>query len=270
MLDLSLPKVMGILNVTPDSFSDGGKFNSIDDALNHTERMINEGADIIDIGGMSSRPGAKIISSDEEFKRIKDILREIINHFPQAIISIDTIYGETARKTLDMGAHIINDISAFEIDKTLVDVVSEYKCPYVLMHMQGTPSSMQSSPEYNNVLKDVTLFLERKIDVLLNKNVQDIIIDPGFGFGKTREQNYQLLKGIHILKKLLDLPILVGLSRKSMLFKPLGISPNEMENATTVANTISLINGANIIRTHNVKQAKEAIKIVDLYQQGYV
>lgn len=259
---------MGILNVTPDSFSDGGKFTQIEAAVGHAKQMVKDGANIIDIGGMSSRPGAEILNSKEELKRILPILDGIKSALPDTIVSIDTVHSSTASTCLDKGANIINDISAFEIDPELLDVVAAYKCPYVLMHMLGTPGNMQIKPKYENVVKDVVYFLGEKINTLIKKQVADIIIDPGFGFGKTLEQNYLLLKGLHYIQTVLEYPLLVGLSRKSMLHKPLNITPLEADFASVSAITLALNEGAQFIRTHNVAATKHALEITQRYHNA--
>jgi len=253
---------MGILNITPDSFYDGGKNNSITTALKQTEKMLSEGADFIDIGGMSSRPGAKEISLEEEQKRIIPILEEILKNFPKTIISIDTFRSKIAEKTINIGASIINDISGGNKDHKMFDTIAKLNCPYILMHMRGNSTDMQTKTSYKNVTIDIIQELSGKIVELQKRNVTDIIIDPGFGFSKTIKQNYQLLKELDIFNKIIDLPILVGISRKSMIWKKLNISPNDSLNATSALNMMALHNGANILRVHDVKEAKE---VIDLY-----
>lgn len=262
LINLEVPKLMGILNITPDSFYDGGKNNSITTALKQTEKMLSEGADFIDIGGMSSRPGAKEISLEEEQKRIIPILEEILKNFPKTIISIDTFRSKIAEKTINIGASIINDISGGNKDHKMFDTIAKLNCPYILMHMRGNSTDMQTKTSYKNVTIDIIQELSSKIVELQKRNVTDIIIDPGFGFSKTIKQNYQLLKELDIFNKIIDLPILVGISRKSMIWKKLNILPNDSLNATSALNMMALHNGANILRVHDVKEAKE---VIDLY-----
>ena len=267
LIDLSSPKVMGILNVTPDSFFDGGKYNNPTAIVNHVEKMLSEGATFIDVGAYSSRPGSKHISEEEELKRISPIIKLLITEFPNLLISVDTFRSKIAKYCIQNGACMINDISAGSLDSEMFSTIAKLQVPYIMMHMQGTPQNMQAKPSYNNVVKDVLYFFSEKMNELRTFGVNDIISDVGFGFGKTIEQNYQLLKHLELLKSL-DIPTLVGLSRKSMLFKPLEINQNEALNATTVANTIALLNGGNILRVHDVKEANEAIKVVELLNKN--
>lgn len=261
LMDLSDPRVMGILNLTPDSFHDGGKHSGIDDILRHTERMLSEGADMIDIGGMSSKPGSKIIAVDEELNRVLAPIDSIVRRFPELILSIDTIHAKVATEAVAHGVHIVNDISAGLIDADMLHTVARLGVPYIIMHMQGTPETMQLAPSYTNVVSEVTDHLAARIQTCINAGVRDIIIDPGFGFGKTSEHNFQLLNELASLQ-ILGCPILAGLSRKSMITKTLGIKNADALNGTTVLNTIALLNGANILRVHDVKEAKEAVKLV--------
>lgn len=263
-VSLEKPKVMGILNITPDSFFDAGKNNSINSALKQTEKMLNEGADFIDIGGISSRPGAVDISYEEEKKRVLPILKEILKKFPETIISVDTFRSEIAIQSIEIGASIINDISGGDRDEKMFDTIAKLNCPYILMHMRGNSTNMQEKTDYNNVTIDVIKELSSKINDLQKKNVCDIIIDPGFGFSKTLEQNYRLLNELDVFNTIIDLPILVGVSRKSMIWKKLNISAKESLNATTALNMIALKNGAKILRVHDVKEARE---VVELYNQ---
>ncbi len=262
LIDLSSPKVMGILNITPDSFFDGGKFNSDATILKHTEKMLKEGATFIDVGGYSSRPNAQHISEEEELKRVIPVVELLIKNFPEVCISIDTFRSNVASKSVNIGACMINDISAGSMDAKMFPTVAKLQVPYIIMHMQGTPQTMQKSPKHNDIVFEVIHYFSKKINELHALNVNDIIIDVGFGFGKTREQNYELLKNLSLLKNL-EVPILTGVSRKSMLYKLLDITPASALNATTVANTIALLNGTNILRVHDVKEAIEAIKIVN-------
>lgn len=267
LIDLSSPKVMGILNITPDSFFDGGKYKSDSAVISKVEKMINDGATFIDVGAYSSRPGAKHISEDEELERISPIIKLLIKEFPEILISVDTFRSSVADFCINNGACIVNDISAGNMDKQMFETVAKLQVPYIIMHMQGTPQNMQHNPAYKNVVEAVLFYFSKKIDELHTLGLNDIITDVGFGFGKTLDQNYELLKNLNLFKNL-ETPTLVGLSRKSMLFKPLEITQNEALNATTSANTFALLNGANILRVHDVKEAMEAIKIVELLNKN--
>ncbi len=260
LIEFSSPKIMGILNLTPDSFYDGGKYTSEKNILLHVERMINDGVDIIDLGAASTRPGADILTSNEEIKRIEKALTPIIRHFPEAILSIDTYQSEVARYAIEQGGAIINDVSGGQMDSKMFSTIAELQVPYMLMHMKGTPASMQSLTDYTHLLDDLVYFFSEKITKLHALGVNDIIIDPGFGFAKTVDQNYDLLKKLKALT-VFDLPILVGLSRKSMLYKYLDIESKEALNATSITNFYALQNGANILRVHDVKEAKECIQL---------
>ena len=262
LIDLSSPKVMGILNITPDSFYDGGRFKDEVSILNQVDKMLTEGATFIDVGAYSSRPGAKHISEQEELKRIVPVINLLIKNYPEIIISVDTFRSKIAKETIHAGAAIVNDISGGNMDTKMFQTVADLQVPYILMHMLGTPQNMQQNPVYNDVIKDIISFFASKIYTLHELKLNDVIIDVGFGFGKTVNQNYQILKDLELFK-ILDAPILAGISRKSMLYKTLGISAKEALNATTSANTIALLNGANILRVHDVKEAIEAVKIVN-------
>mgnify|MGYP000403664340 FL=1 len=263
LIDLSIPKVMGILNITPDSFYDGGKYKNKSEILIQTEKMLSDGATFIDIGAYSSRPGAKHISEEEELQRIIPVVKLLIEKFPGILISVDTFRSKVAKETIEIGAALINDISGGKMDENMFKTIAELQVPYILMHMQGTPQNMQKNPSYKNVTKDLISFFAAQIFELRQLQVKDVIIDVGFGFGKTLVHNYQLLKDLALFKSL-DTPVLAGISRKSMLYKPLNSSAQEALNATTSANTIALLNGANILRVHDVKEAVEATKIVNL------
>lgn len=260
MIDLSEPIIMGVLNVTPDSFFDGGKYENVKALLEQVEKMISAGAIIIDVGGMSSRPGAEIIKVKEELNRVIPVIEQIKKQFPAVIISIDTVRSEVARQSVAVGASIINDISAGSIDDQMFKTVAELNIPYILMHMQGKPENMQQEPDYQDVTKTVLNFFIEKIGELRALGVKDIILDPGFGFGKTIQHNYHLLQKFTIFK-ILDLPLLAGLSRKSMIYKVLDSTPQEALNGTTVLNTLALERGAKILRVHDVKEAKETITL---------
>ncbi len=262
LIDLSSPKVMGILNLTPDSFFDGGKYNNEKEVLEQVGKMIDEGATFIDIGAYSSRPGADHISEKEELKRIVPVLKSILLEFPDVLISIDTFRSNVANECVKLGACMINDISGGNLDQNMFKTVAKLQVPYILMHMPGTPQTMINLTKYDNIIKDITYYFSEKIHQLRVLGTNDIILDVGFGFGKTIDQNFELLKNLALFKHL-DLPILTGISRKSTLYKTLNISSEEALNATTVANTIALLNGTNILRVHDVKEAIEAIKIVE-------
>lgn len=266
LVSYSQPIVMGILNVTPDSFYDGGRYYAATDAISRrVDQIIAEGAEIIDIGAYSSRPGANDVSADEEWSRLAKGLEIINKRCPEAIISVDTFRADVARKcVIEGGVAIVNDISAGTLDEQMFTTVAELGVPYVLMHMQGTPQDMQNQPQYNDVTSEVISFLSSKVLLLRQLGVKDIIIDPGFGFGKTIEHNYTLLRELNQFK-IFNMPILVGISRKSMIYKPLNISPQEALNGTTVLNTLALVGGASILRVHDVKAAVEAIEIMKYY-----
>jgi dihydropteroate synthase len=256
------PKVMGILNITEYSFFDGGKYyNDPQKYLSRIEKMLEEGADVIDIGCMATNPKSIELSEEEELKTTVTALNNIIQRFPDIIFSIDTWRAKIAQKAVEMGVSIINDISGGEFDNEMFAVVAKLNVPYILMHTSGCPAEMQQKTQYKDVVKDVFLYLSKRLDILQQMGVNDVIIDPGFGFGKTVDQNYELLKQLSLFKEL-GCPILAGVSRKAMLYKLLEISPQEALNATTVVNTIALLNGADILRVHDVKEAVEAVKIV--------
>lgn len=264
LIDIKSPKIMGILNLTPDSFFDGGKYKSIDNALKQTEKMLNEGADFIDIGAMSSRPNAEIISIDEEKQRLYYVVEKIIEKFPETILSIDTFRADIAKDCVAMGASIINDISGGDADANMFATIAELKCPYILMHMRGNAQTMQSKTQYTNVTQDVIQEISTKINALVALNVSDIIIDLGFGFSKTIAQNYQLLNELDIVQKIVDFPQLVGISRKSMIWKPLKIQAKNALNGTTALHMLALQKGVKILRVHDVKEAKEVVQLFDL------
>ena len=263
LIDLSSPKVMGILNITPDSFFDGGSYKNDKAIISKVEKMLIEGATFIDIGAYSSRPGAKHISEQEELERILPVAKMLVKEFPEILISIDTFRSIIAKKCIENGACIVNDISAGSMDTRMFETIAKLQVPYIIMHIQGTPQNMQVNPAYKNVVTDILYYFSEKIYELRALGVNDIIADVGFGFGKTIDQNYTLLKNLELFKNL-EIPTLAGLSRKSMLYKPLGITPEKALNATTAANTIALLKGTTILRVHDVKEAVETIKIVEL------
>ena len=260
LLDLNKPKIMGILNVTPDSFFDGGLYNTEKKVDTQVMRMIEDGMDILDVGGYSSRPGAKEISINEEIDRVIPVVKFIRKTYPELILSVDTFRSEVARDCLDLGIDIINDISAGCIDKNILDVVAEYNCPYIMMHMKGTPQTMQINPEYEDLIKELLIYFAKRIYLAREKGIIDIIVDPGFGFGKTLDHNYTIMKKIENFK-LLDLPIMVGISRKSFITKQLDIDKKDSLNGTTALNMYFLEKNVNILRVHDVKEAKECIML---------
>ena len=262
LLDLSTPAIMGILNLTDDSFYDGGQHNSIKKALLQIEKMLDNGAKIIDIGAYSSRPNAKHISQDEEWKRLEKTLQIINKEFPQTMVSVDTFRSEIAKRSADNGADIINDISAGNLDKMMFDTIADLDVPYIIMHMQGTPQNMQDKPHYNYIEKEVVDYFSSKIKILNEKGVNNIIIDPGFGFGKTLEHNYQLLNNLEELHAL-NLPLMAGVSRKSMIYKVLETDANNALNGTTTIHTLCLSKGVSILRVHDVKEAAECVKLIN-------
>jgi len=264
LIDLSVPRVMGILNITPDSFYSGSRYNSDSEILNAAADMLKDGADILDVGACSSRPGAKEITLEEEALLLLKAVKLIIREFPDAIISVDTFRADIAREAVvECGARIINDISGGEADKNMFKVVEKLNVPYILMHMKGDPRTMQNSPVYEDIVADILKWFGERIFRLNSVGVKDIIIDPGFGFGKTIEHNFELVRRLGDFS-IAGLPLLAGLSRKSTIWKTLGITAGEALNGTTVLNTIALINGADILRVHDVK---EAVQVVKLYEQ---
>jgi len=265
LISFEKPVVMGIINMTPDSFYAGSRKRELDAVVQAAGQMLVEGATFIDIGGQSTRPGSKRVSAAEEGDRVIYAVEAIKKAFPQAIISIDSFYSDVVRAAVHAGASIVNDVSACSIDPELAPTVASLQVPYVLMHMKGDPQTMQLNPVYDNVVLEVFDELNKKMNTLIQAGIKDIIIDPGFGFGKTIAHNLQLLSGLSFLQQL-NKPILVGLSRKATIYKSLGITPEEALNGTTVLNTISLMNGASILRVHDVRAAVEAIHLTSLYQ----
>ena len=263
VLDLTVPKVMGIINLTPDSFFVKSRFLDEKSVLNYTETIINEGADILDLGAYSSRPGASDISIEEEWERLKKGLVPIKNKFPESIVSIDTFRSEIARRAVSEGADIINDISGGEADKLMFETVAKAKVPYVLMHMRGTPRDMTQLTDYENLLLDILKYFEIRIQKLYQLGHNDIILDPGIGFSKTMDQNYEILKNLDYFK-VLKHPQLIGVSRKSFIYKKLGLNADEALNGTTILHTIALQKGVSIIRVHDVKAASEVVKLINL------
>ena len=264
-LSFEKAQVMAIINITPDSFYDGGKFSSVTDIIKDAEMKIHEGATIIDIGAASSRPNAIAISAKDEIIRLREPLMKLRKEFPEIFISIDTYLADVAEFAIDLGADIINDISGSQMDKSMLDVVAKHQIAYVLMHMQGTPQNMQKNPSYDDVVIDISTFYTSKIEQCKSLGFDKLIIDVGFGFGKTVEHNYQLLKHLNEFI-VFDYPLLVGLSRKSMINKVIHTSPVTALNGTTVLNTIALQNGAKILRVHDIKEAKQAVDLFEFYK----
>lgn len=263
LIDLSTPLVMGILNNTPDSFYDGSKHNNLKNLCERAELMLAEGATFLDIGGYSTRPNAEDISEKEELKRVVPLIKEIVKRFPEANISIDTFRAEVAKAAVEAGASMINDVSGGRLDDKMFETVARLKVPYILMHSRGTPQSMTGLTDYENIVEEIIDYFQHRIRLLSDMGCKDLILDLGFGFAKTLAQNYFLLRNLSAFKSL-NYPILVGVSRKSMIFKKLGITPDESLNGTTALNTIALMNGAAILRVHDVKQAKEVINLITL------
>ena len=260
LLIIDKPLVMGIINATPDSFFGGSRFNGADEILAEAEKMLNDGAGILDIGGQSTRPGSELISADEEIERVIPAIKAIAKKRPEAFISIDTFYSKVAKAAVDAGASIVNDISVGSMDNKMIATVAELKVPYILMHMKGTPQTMQQNAIYENVTLEVLDHFISKTHELQKAGIVDIIIDPGFGFAKTIDQNFELLKNLSAFK-MLDKAIMLGISRKSTIYKTLGVNADEALNGTTVLNTIGLMNGASILRVHDVKEARETVKL---------
>ncbi len=262
LIDLTTPKIMGILNLTPDSFYDGGLYNNTDRALAQTEKMLLEGATFIDVGGASSKPGAVEVSADEELARVLPVIEKIHIKFPDTLISIDTYRSDVAQQAVAAGAAMVNDISGGNLDAKMLKTVGALGVPFVAMHMQGKPQNMQDKPSYDNILTDIRSFFAAKIDAAHKAGIHDIIIDPGFGFGKTLENNYALLK--HLSSIQMDgVPMLIGVSRKSMIYKLLQIEVAEAGNGTSVLNTVALQQGAQILRVHDVKEAHQAVQLIE-------
>jgi len=266
LLVIDEPIVMGIINTTPDSFYQGSRVGALDEILLRAEKMINEGATILDIGGQSTRPNSEQVSIDEELKRVIPAIQIIHKNFPEQIISIDTFYSNVVKEAVAAGASIVNDVSAGTMDEHLLATVVALGVPYVLMHMLGKPQTMQKNPEYQNVTLDVFDFLNFKIDELVKLGIHDIVVDVGFGFGKTASHNFQLLRELSFFMQL-KRPVMVGVSRKATIYKTLGIRPEEALNGSTVMHTIALMNGASILRVHDVKEALEAIKLFREYKK---
>lgn len=262
LIDLTTPKIMGILNVTPNSFYDGGRYDKMNSALTQASKMLQEGACFIDVGGASSKPGVDEISETEELKRVIPVIEALHRNFPEAILSIDTYRSAVAKKAIEAGAHLVNDISAGNLDPAMLTTVGKLGVPYIAMHMQGTPQNMQDNPTYKDLLVAIRYFFSTKVKEARNAGITDIILDPGFGFGKSVEDNFTLLRHLNSLQ-LEGIPLLVGVSRKSMIYKTLNIDVAASLNGTTVLNTIALNQGAHLLRVHDVKEAKETIRLME-------
>lgn len=268
LIDLTTPKIMGILNLTPNSFYDGGQYNNIDAALKQTEKMISEGATFIDVGGASSKPGVEEISTDEELKRVLPVIKKMSQTFPEIFISIDTYRSKVAAQAVAAGAQLVNDISAGNLDKDMLKTVGKLGVPYIAMHMQGTPQTMQNKAEYDDVLVAVRTFFSEKIKAAHAAGINDIILDPGFGFGKMINHNFTLLKHLRSLH-ITGVPLLIGISRKSMIYKTLGVDVTHALNGTTVLNAVALQQGAQILRVHDVKEARETVQLMEALDASY-
>ena len=260
IIDLSTPKIMGILNITPNSFYDGGKFSLENNAVMQVEKMLKEGATFIDIGAYSSKPNAEFVSEEEEINRIIPVVKAIIKEFPEALLSIDTFRSTVAQECINNGAALINDISAGSLDEKMMEVIASNNVPYIMMHLRGTPQTMQDQTNYEHIINEILTYFSDKVNKARSLGINDLIIDPGFGFAKTTDQNYEILSNLELFK-MLELPILAGVSRKSMIYKTLDTSPEEALNGTTVLNTIAITKGATIIRVHDVKEAMECVKL---------
>jgi dihydropteroate synthase len=260
LINLATPKVMGILNVTSNSFFDGGKYNEEKEILLRVEKMLNAGATFIDIGAYSSKPSAEFVSEQEEISRMVPVVQLILKHFPEALLSIDTFRSEVAKASIENGAAIINDIAAGNLDDKMLGTIAKYNVPYIMMHMRGTPQTMQTLTHYGDIVKEMLFYFSERIAAARQLGINDLIIDPGFGFAKTLEQNYEVLKKMELFE-MLELPLLVGISRKSMIYKTLDSSAAEALNGTTVINTIALTKGAKILRVHDVKEAVECVHL---------
>jgi dihydropteroate synthase len=260
LIDLSTPKVMGILNLTPNSFFDGGKYTNEEEIVKQVQKMLSEGATFIDIGAYSSKPNAEYVSTEEEIERIVRIIDVLVQQFPDILISIDTFRSKVAEACIQKGAALINDISAGKLDDTMLDIIAKYNVPYVMMHMRGTPQTMSTLTQYDDVVREVLMYFSERIAAARSLGINDLIIDPGFGFAKTLEQNYEVLQQMELFKQL-NVPVLAGISRKSIIYKVLNCSAKESLNGTTALNAIALSKGASIVRVHDVKEAMECITL---------
>lgn len=266
LIDLTTPKVMGILNCTPDSFYDGGKYKSESQLLSQVEKMLSDGATFVDIGAYSSKPNAEFVSEEEELNRLLPVIELVLKSFPETIISVDTFRSKIAQSAIENGAAIINDISAGNLDEEMLETIAKLQVPYIMMHMKGTPQTMQSLTQYENICKEMLLYFSERVGKARSFGINDVIIDPGFGFAKTLEQNYEVMQKLELFQ-MLELPLLVGISRKSMIYKTLETTAENSLNGTTFLNAISLQKGANILRVHDVKEAAESVKLFNKLNQ---
>ncbi|WP_396192216.1 dihydropteroate synthase [Flavobacterium sp.] len=266
LIDLSTPKVMGILNCTPDSFYDGGKYRNESQFLSQVEKMLSDGANFVDIGAYSSKPNAQFVSEEEELNRLLPVIELVLKTFPETIISVDTFRSKIAQSAIENGAAIINDISAGNLDENMLETVAKLQVPYIMMHMKGTPQTMQTLTQYDNICKEMLFYFSERVGKARSFGINDIIIDPGFGFAKTLEQNYEVMQKLELFQ-MLELPLLVGISRKSMIYKTLETTAENSLNGTTFLNAISLQKGANILRVHDVKEAVEGVKLFNKLNQ---
>ena len=260
LIDLVTPKVMGILNVTPNSFYDGGKYKNESEIVKQVETMLVDGADFIDIGAYSSKPNAEFVSEEEEIARLIPVLKLVLKEFPTTLLSVDTFRSEVAKAAVKSGASIINDISAGGLDDKMMETIGKLQVPYIMMHMKGTPQTMTQLTQYDDIVKDMLFYFSEKVALARSFGINDLIIDPGFGFAKTVEQNFEIMQKLELFK-VLELPILAGVSRKSMIYKPLDLTPEKALNGTTALNMIALTKGASILRVHDVKEAVECVKL---------
>ncbi|MCK8140877.1 dihydropteroate synthase [Flavobacterium sp. I-SCBP12n] len=260
LVDLTIPKVMGILNVTPNSFYDGGKYKKESEILSQVEKMLNDGAAFIDVGAYSSKPNAEFVSEQEEISRIIPVVDLILKHFPETILSIDTFRSQVAKVAIESGAAIINDISAGMLDAKMLEIIGKYNVPYIMMHMRGNPQTMQAMTTYEDIVKEMLFYFSERVAAARSFGINDLILDPGFGFAKTIDQNYEVFQKLELFK-MIELPLLVGISRKSMIYKTLDIGIENALNGTTVLNTLALTKGAKIIRVHDVKEAVECVTL---------
>ena len=267
LVDVSEPKVMGILNVTPNSFYDGGKFHQQDAALRQAEKMLSEGANFIDVGACSTKPNAEFVSEADEISRLKPVLEAFAKEFPKALISVDTFRAAVAEMAVKEGAAIVNDVSVGNLDAKMLQTIAKLQVPYIMMHSRGDAATMQNLTHYDDLIKEILFYFSQKVAFVRSLGIHDLIIDPGFGFAKTMSQNYHLLKNLSLFQ-MLELPILVGISRKSMIYKHLDISASEALNGTTVLNTLALSQGANILRVHDVKEAVETIQLYSIFKNS--
>jgi dihydropteroate synthase len=263
LIDLATPKVMGILNVTPNSFYDGGKYKNESEIVKQVETMLVDGADFIDVGAYSSKPNAEFVSEEEEIARLIPVLKLVLKEFPTTLLSVDTFRSEVAKAAVKSGASIINDISAGGLDDKMMETIGKLQVPYIMMHMKGTPQTMTQLTQYDDIVKDLLFYFSEKVAQARSFGINDLIIDPGFGFAKTVEQNFEIMQKLELFK-VLELPILAGVSRKSMIYKPLDLTPEKALNGTTALNMIALTKGASILRVHDVKEAVECVKLFSL------